>query len=121
MLFFVTINKAFQSALNRAPACNSADGDLLFSHSTEGNEFWGALLEKAYAKLHSTYEALDGGNLSDALVISNDPFSTFRLCSRKFAETIKLETCQNYCTILSYSRSNYSWNNFDMYNTCQSD
>lgn len=43
------------------------DGRLIYISSNQPNEFWGALVEKAYAKLNGSYEALDSGQLADAL------------------------------------------------------
>ncbi|XP_018423683.1 PREDICTED: calpain-14-like [Nanorana parkeri] len=44
------------------------DGKLLFVSSSRKNLFWGPLLEKAYAKLCGSYEDLEIGQVSEALV-----------------------------------------------------
>lgn len=40
---------------------------LVFASCKDSNEFWVPIVEKAYAKLHGSYEAIESGSISDGL------------------------------------------------------
>uniref|UniRef100_A0A672LU36 Calpain-2 catalytic subunit-like n=1 Tax=Sinocyclocheilus grahami TaxID=75366 RepID=A0A672LU36_SINGR len=67
------------------------DGELVFVHSAEGNEFWSALLEKAYAKLVfvcvvscSTSEGFEDftGGIAESYELSKAPSNMFQIIQK---------------------------------------
>ena len=52
---------------DRLPCYESHEPTLVFAHSRDRSEFWVALVEKAYAKLHGCYESLISGFIDDGL------------------------------------------------------
>lgn len=62
----------------------------MYGHCADPNEFWVPLLEKAYAKLHGTYEALNGGSMSEALVdLTGGASDKYHLRSPETKESIE--------------------------------
>ena len=50
---------------DRLPTINN---QLIYTRSKEPNEFWGALLEKALAKWHGSYRAIESGKFCEGSV-----------------------------------------------------
>ncbi|CAG0879062.1 unnamed protein product [Darwinula stevensoni] len=94
---------------DRLPTVN---GKLVFIHSQSSNEFWPSLLEKAYAKLHGSYEALkygttyDGladftGGIVEAVNLRQDPTGS----SQRISKLLKMTSVVT-CTVDLQTRKN---------------
>jgi hypothetical protein len=62
----------------------------LYGHCADPNEFWVPLIEKAYAKLHGSYEAINGGSMTESLVdLTGGSSEKFNLRAPEVAEQIE--------------------------------
>ncbi|KAL4472263.1 hypothetical protein ABPG72_011624 [Tetrahymena utriculariae] len=65
MKFFKNYKWRYVIIDNRLPCLEN--GEIIFSQCATKNEFWVSLIEKAYAKIHSNYQALNSGDMGQGL------------------------------------------------------
>jgi hypothetical protein len=83
---------------------NRGYASAIYGHCKDVNEFWLPLIEKAYAKLHKTYESLNGGKMSDALVdLTGEAVEKFNL--RDPHTTQLIENGEMWNMLLRYYKS----------------
>ena len=92
-------------------------GRLVFLHSADPSEFWAALLEKAYAKLYGSYEALQSGFTTRALqditggivqsfsLGTQDKFLTYQVLNSAVPRSTLLVSSINVVSEMSYTKS----------------
>ena len=70
------------------------NNNLVFcSNNKDKNEMWGPLLEKAFAKLNSCYEFLDGGDALDAMIdMTGGVSEAYKIRGKVSDEGYKVET-----------------------------
>lgn len=67
MRFFKNYEWRYVIIDDRIPCYDSHEPTPVFAKARDRTEFWVALVEKAYAKLHGTYESLISGFIDDGL------------------------------------------------------
>ncbi len=80
--------------------------ELAFSRCKDSNEFWFPLLQKAYAKLYGTYEALESCSLADVMVdFTGGILQTIELDSKEAMNQIAIGKLQE--RLVKFNKQGY--------------
>ena len=112
-IFVCRITKGFVTHYviidDRLPVFDCINGQLCFARCGDPNELWVPLLEKAYAKLHQSYDALIGGSVDEALRDLSGLTCEAAPISRSMAQSKALwNTMQEYLESASILGCSYS-------------
>ena len=85
----------FQCSCSRLP---QKKGNYCYARCYDENEFWVALIEKAYAKIHGSYEGIEGGMPIEAMVD----------LTGGLAERYELRHADTHRTLYKYLRKSFA-------------